>query len=121
MDFETLEKDVEQLFKIERQFTAMQAKAQKLAERLDRKRYKLSQLKPQLYALEQDKQTLSHSKEELEDKLYEAEVELQSLKQLFRDAENPELTKKYHTLRSTMRQSMARGGGRATNARMSMI
>ncbi len=53
VDYETLEKDVEQLFKIERQFTDMKAKTQKLYEQLDKKRYKMSQIKPKLYTLEQ--------------------------------------------------------------------
>jgi len=66
---------------------------------------------------------LTKQKEELDDKLYETEIELQTLKQLFRDAETPDLMKKYQTLRGTMRQSLARGmGGRATAAmsRLSM-
>jgi len=42
-------------------------------------------------------------------------VELEALRVLFRDAENPDLQKKYQTLRGTMRASMVKGG-RATAA-----
>lgn len=52
IDFDTLEKDVEDLFKIERKFNEMKLKQLELITNLDKKEAKIAQMKPKLYELE---------------------------------------------------------------------
>ena len=49
-------------------------------------------LKPRIYELEQENETLKKQKEDLDDKLYDMDIELSTLKELIRQEQNnPEL------------------------------
>lgn len=52
LDYETLDKDVQDLFKIEKKFNEVKQKHQNLLSDLSKKESKLAELKPRLYQLE---------------------------------------------------------------------
>ena len=119
IDYETLEKDVEELFKIERKFNDMKNKQTELIQLLDKKDRKLIEYKPKIYELEMQNEGYRKKLEEYETTIDDLELELESMKELFRSEQNSDLQKKYQAMRSTMRASMLTKGNttiRATNA-----
>lgn len=54
----------------------MKEKQKELTNKLDKKEIKIAKLKPKIYQLESENEALKANREELEEKLYDAEVEL---------------------------------------------